>query len=72
MRHLTRALDTAIQNRREIALDTLLTKAWDEFTTALQSGEVKEIEERYATFASEIVADIVQEVEFSGAALEDG
>lgn len=60
-RHLTRALDTTIQDRREEALNVLLDKAFDEFRSALQVGEIKEVEARYERFALEIVGDIVPE-----------
>lgn len=42
-------------------LNIVLAKAWDEFTTALQSGEVKSVEAKYAQFASEIVKDLLPE-----------
>lgn len=58
-RQITRDLDTALQNRREEVLNVLLTHAWDEFTNALQKGEVKEIEARYAEFAKTIVEDML-------------
>ena len=60
-RQITRDLDTAIQNRREEVLNVCLTKAWDEFTAALQTGEVKAVEAKYSQFASEIVNDLLPE-----------
>lgn len=69
-RHITRELDTEIANRREEALNALLTKAWDEFTTALGEGTLPEIESKYSNFASAIVAEIVEAREIAGASVD--
>jgi hypothetical protein len=69
-RQITRDLDTALMNRREAALDKLLTKAWEEFTTALQSGDVKMVEAKYSQFASEIVQDLLPEGMAAGAVVD--
>lgn len=58
-RHLTRELDTAIQDAREEALNDLLTKAWDDYTTALGEGKVPEVESKYASLSLAIVEDII-------------
>jgi hypothetical protein len=58
-RHVTRELDTAIADAREEALNDLLTKAWDEYTTALGEGRVPEVESKYAALSLAIVKDIV-------------
>lgn len=58
-RHLTRELDTAIQDRREEALNDLLTKAWDDYTRALGEGKVPEVETKYATLSLAIVEEII-------------
>lgn len=58
-RHLTRELDTAIQDAREEALNDLLTKAWDDYTRALGEGKVPEVEGKYASLSLEIVKDII-------------
>jgi hypothetical protein len=58
-RHTTRELDTEIANRREEALNALLTKAWEEYTAAIGEGRVAEVESKYTNLASTIVADIV-------------
>lgn len=60
-RHLTRALDTEIQNRREEALNILLSQAWEEYVKAIQVGEVKELESKYTGLVSAIVEDVVPE-----------
>ena len=60
-RRITRELDTEIQNSREEALNTLLSKAWDEYTTALGEGTVPEIESKYTNLVTTIVADVLPE-----------
>lgn len=71
-RRLTRELDSEIQNAREEALNALLTKAWQDYTTALGQGTVPEVESKYSHLARAIVADVVQipEVVDSDAALD--
>lgn len=59
-RRITRELDSEIQNAREEALNAVLTKAWDEYTTAIGQGRVPEVESKYSNLASAIVQDIVQ------------
>jgi hypothetical protein len=58
-RQLTRDLDTEIQNRREEVLNELLTGAWDEYTAALKTGTVKEVEAKYSRLFKQIVRDVV-------------
>lgn len=65
-RQITRDLDTEVQNRREEVLNVLLSRAWDDFVKAIQSGEVKELEGRYTNLVSEVVRDLIPE----GAATE--
>lgn len=62
-RELTRALDTGIQNRREEALNKLLGGAWDEYVKAIDRGEVRELESKYQSYITGIVADVVQDPE---------
>lgn len=64
-RHVTRELDTEIANRREEALNVLLSTAWDEFTSAIESGSVPEVESKYTKFAATIVADVVSAPEIT-------
>lgn len=59
-RQITRDLDTEIMNRREEALNELLAKAWGDYTKAIGSGELREVEAKYSTLVSEIVKDIVR------------
>lgn len=66
-RRLTRELDSEIQNAREEALNAMLTKAWDDYTTAIGQGTVPEIESKYSSFARAIVADLVQIPEVTAA-----
>jgi hypothetical protein len=58
-RQITRDLDTEIQNKREEVLNILLTKAWEDYTTSLESGELVELEGKYRTLVAAIVADVV-------------
>ena len=69
-RQITRDLDTEIQNRREEVLNELLWGAWEDYTRAIGSGELREVEAKYASLISEIVKDIVRPRELVGA-LED-
>ena len=48
------------QNAREEALNAILTKAWDEYTTALGQGKVPEVESKYSNLAHAVVGDIVK------------
>jgi hypothetical protein len=67
-RQITRDLDTEIQNKREEVLNILLTKAWEDYTTSLESGELVELEGKYRSLVSAIVADVVPK----NAHLDDG
>jgi len=58
-RRLTRELDTQIADAREEALNVILSKAWDDYTKAIATGELREVESRYSSFASTVVEDIV-------------
>lgn len=58
-RQITRDLDTEIQNRREEVLNVLLSSAWDDYTKAIATGELREVEAKYSDLVSEIVKDIV-------------
>lgn len=69
-RQITRDLDTEIQNRREEVLNTLLSGAWDDYTKAIATGQLVEVEAKYAKLISEIVTDIVQPKELASAGLE--
>ena len=68
-RQITRDLDTEIQNRREDVLNDLLSGAWDDYTRAIGSGELREVEARYSRLISEIVKDVVQPKELESAPL---
>jgi hypothetical protein len=58
-RQITRDLDTEIQNRREHLLDTLLSTAFEEYVAAVQTGEVIELEAKYATLVEAVVGDVL-------------
>lgn len=59
-RNITRALDTAIMNRREDMLNMLLPAAFEEFTSAVAKGQVIEFEARYQALANAIVEDVLE------------
>lgn len=59
-RQITRDLDTEIMNRREEALNNLLSSAWHDYTKAIGSGELREVEAKYSSLVAEIVRDIVR------------
>lgn len=69
-RQITRDLDTEIANRREEVLNELLTGAWDEYTAALKSGTVLELEAKYKQLVSEIVKDVVHQRELPSVDLD--
>lgn len=58
-RRITRELDTEIQNAREEALNSLLSRAWDDYAEALGEGRVPEIEGKYTRLVTTIIADVV-------------
>jgi hypothetical protein len=60
-RRITRELDTEIQNRREDALNVLLTQAWTEYIAAVGEGKVPEVESRYTNLVGAVVKDVVPE-----------
>ena len=67
-RQITRDLDTEIQNRREEALNILLSEAWEEYTKRLESGELVEFEAKYSQLVQAIVVDVVPRRELEDAA----
>lgn len=60
-RRITKEVDLAIADKREEALNVLLTKAFDEFTKALGEGRLPEIESKYSNMAMTIVDDLIPE-----------
>lgn len=66
-RQITRDLDTEIANRREEVLNELLTGAWDDYTKAIATGQLIEVEAKYSNLISEIVKDIVHTKELPSA-----
>lgn len=66
-RQITRDLDTEIANRREEVLNVLLTGAFDDYTKAIATGEVLEVEAKYTNLVSAIVRDIVRPQELKRA-----
>jgi uncharacterized protein YaaR (DUF327 family) len=71
-RQITRDLDTEIQNRREEVLNELLSGAWEEYSTALKTGQVIELEAKYKNLISEIVRDVVKSEELALAGVAKG
>ncbi len=70
-RAITRSLDTEIQNRREEVLNDLLTRAWEEYTLALKTGTLIELEQKYAPLITAIVRDVVTAQEIPSAHVAD-
>lgn len=70
-RQITRDLDTEIQNRREEVLNELLAGAWEDYTKAIATGQLIEVEAKYSNLITEIVKDIVHAKELPSAALAD-
>lgn len=58
-RQITRDLDTVIQNRREEVLNILLSEAWDDYTSRIESGELAELEAKYTDLVAAIVNDVM-------------
>jgi hypothetical protein len=67
-RQITRDLDTEIANKREEALNILLSEAWEEYTKRLESGELVEFEAKYTGLVQAIVSDVVPRRELEDAA----
>lgn len=61
-RRITRELDTEVQNAREEILNSLLTKAWDDYAEALGEGRVPEIETKYTRLVVDILKDVVPQI----------
>jgi hypothetical protein len=62
-RQITRDLDTEIANRREEALNLLLSEAWAKYAKSLETGDLKELEAQYSGFVTAIVKDVVPKAE---------
>ncbi len=67
-RQITRDLDTEIQNKREEALNILLSEAWQEYVKGLESGQLVELEAKYTGLVRAIVSDVVPHRELEDAA----
>jgi methionyl-tRNA synthetase len=61
-RRITRELDTEVQNAREEILNSLLTKAWDDYAEALGEGKVPEVETKYTRLVTNILQDVVPKI----------
>jgi len=70
-RQLTRDLDTEIQNRREEVLNILLSTAWEDYTKAIATGDLKEVESRYTGFAKQVVDDALPVKDLLGGDVEN-
>lgn len=58
-RRLVRELDTQIQDWREVAVDRLLSGAWEKYTEAISKGQTVELEAHYETFVAAVLNDVV-------------
>ncbi len=64
-RRITAEVDLAVRDVREVILNDSLSKAWEEFTTAVGEGKLPEVEARYEKFVTEIVADRIPQIKES-------
>ena len=71
-RQITRDLDTEIMNRREEVLNLLLSGAWEDYTKAIASGQLIEVEAKYQSLISEVVKDIVRPQELPSGSMANG
>lgn len=46
-------------NKREEALNILLTRAWEDYTASLERGDLIELEGKYTSLVQAIVMDVV-------------
>lgn len=58
-RRITRELDIQIAEWREVALNELLTGAWEKFAASLSAGETLELEASYESFVAKALDDAV-------------
>lgn len=58
-RRITRELDLQIADWREEALNELLTGAWEQYKKALSTGDVLELEAKYASFVAGVLTDVI-------------
>jgi hypothetical protein len=58
-RRITRELDIQIADWREAALNELLSGAWEQYKTALGTGDVLELEAKYESFVKDVLDDVI-------------
>jgi hypothetical protein len=58
-RRITRELDLQIADWREEALNELLGGAWEQYKTALSTGDVLELEAKYESFVKDVLDDVI-------------
>lgn len=63
-RRITRQLDTEFADVREHILNKLLTKAWDDYSASLETGEKLKIEEQVSNWVEAAI------LEATGSAIE--
>lgn len=68
-RRITREVDTEVQNAREEILNSLLSKAWEDYAEALGEGRVPEVETKYTQLVTGILNDVVPKI-MEGSAVE--
>jgi hypothetical protein len=59
-RKITRDIDYQLMNVREEMLNVALSAAWGDFTEAIGTGKLIEIEDRYSTYVEGIVKDALE------------
>lgn len=57
-RRITRQLDTEFADVREVILNKLLTKAWDDYSAALETGKKLKIEEQVSNWVEAAILEV--------------
>jgi len=56
-RRITAEIDLEVRNVREEILNVALSKAWDDYATALGEGKIPEVEGRYTQLVKAVLTD---------------
>ncbi len=70
-RQITRDLDTRIQNFREELLNKLLTRAFDRYVDALETGTVIQLEDEASKWVDDVLVAHLPELEADLGDVED-
>ena len=58
-RHITRTIDTAIQDQREELLNEVLTAAWEKYAQALETGEALELADEVTDLVKKMIIPVI-------------